>query len=346
MRPGDTNDSHRAVLAVVNKARANRPAAEARLSAHGVSAESVARAAANLERNSRLTLNFHPDRRDSKGRTVAAGLLADGRYRSQFETGISNGGRFAVAGGDRMRWETTLFDGVYDKKPITRPVYGALDLFRDPYGGSPRFGSCFAILKAHCLDRVTLCVGDSHLGPVDIGTRQELMSIMAGSIDQCSTADGFGRGLSIAGLLDTLASDAGMGRSARELDRYIEAQIHGGIDLARDVQAVVLDPSFQHTDVEHDLETAAERHGFEVGWNEGSAVHPEEIPTGFRGTELASLARSTVRADGLVDAAAIGRALADVPFTPPSLTGDPEASPQQQYKKLWHCCLKYGSPQR
>ncbi|MCP5041483.1 MAG: DUF3626 domain-containing protein, partial [bacterium] len=127
--------------------------------------------------------------------------------------------------------------------------------------------------------------------------------------------------------------------------RYIEAQIHGGIDLARDVHAVVLDPSFRHTDVERDLEAAAERDGFEVGWNEGSAVHPEEIPAGFRGSDVASLARRTVRADGLVDAAAIGRALADVPFTPPSMAGDPEASPRQQYKKLWHCCLKYGSPQ-
>ncbi|GAA2218868.1 hypothetical protein GCM10010429_51420 [Micromonospora olivasterospora] len=61
----------------------------------------------------RLTLNFHPDRLLADGRTVAAALAGDGVYRSQFETGISNGGLSAYPGGDRDRWEEALFGGAY-----------------------------------------------------------------------------------------------------------------------------------------------------------------------------------------------------------------------------------------
>ena len=34
------------------------------------------------------------------------------------------------------------------------------------------------------------------------------------------------------------------------LDDYIEAQVHGPVRLDRDVEALVLDPSFRDTDVE------------------------------------------------------------------------------------------------
>jgi hypothetical protein len=289
-------------------------------------------------------LNFHPDRHDSKGRTVAAGLLADGRYRSQFETGISNGGRFAVLGGDRVRWETLLFGGAYDSGTSFRPVYGALDPFGDSFGGSPRFGSTFIVLDPTCFERATFCMGDSHLSPKDVGTIDKLMPVLAGAIEACTEGDGFGRDLSITGFLETIG---GRGRglsSARELDCYVEAQVHGPVNLASDVTAMHLDPSFHGTQVYRDLQTAAHRYGFELTWSEGSEVLPADIDPSFRGSEVVALAYQTTRDDGLVDAAAIGRALVDLPFTPPSVDGDAEASPRQRYKKLWHCCLKFGTP--
>ena len=49
--------------------------------------------------SARITVNFHPDRVLADGRTVAQRLAAEGRYRSQFETGISSGGLTAYAGG-------------------------------------------------------------------------------------------------------------------------------------------------------------------------------------------------------------------------------------------------------
>ncbi len=45
-----------------------------------------------------ITVSFHPDRLLADGRTVVAHLVAEGRYRSQFETGISNGGLRYPAG--------------------------------------------------------------------------------------------------------------------------------------------------------------------------------------------------------------------------------------------------------
>ena len=53
-----------------------------------------------LDRASRITLNFHPDRRADDLLTIEA-MVRDGVYRSQFETGTSNGGLTAHPGGDR-----------------------------------------------------------------------------------------------------------------------------------------------------------------------------------------------------------------------------------------------------
>ena len=63
-----------------------------------------------------ITVSFHPDRLLADGRTVAESLVADGRYRSQFETGISNGGLTAFPGGDRDVWEQRMFAGAYPSR--------------------------------------------------------------------------------------------------------------------------------------------------------------------------------------------------------------------------------------
>lgn len=60
-----------------------------------------------------ITLQFHPDW-PHQGRKVIESMAADGYYRSQFTTGISNGGLTAFPGGDRWRWESRLFSGRYD----------------------------------------------------------------------------------------------------------------------------------------------------------------------------------------------------------------------------------------
>ncbi len=74
-----------------------------------------------------VTIHFHPDRR--VGETLLLKhLVTDGIYRSQFETGTSNGGLTAHTGGDRWRWEHHMFGGAYDSaSPSDRPKYGSLN---------------------------------------------------------------------------------------------------------------------------------------------------------------------------------------------------------------------------
>lgn len=331
----------------LNRVRAaaagQRDQALERLAAYGIDARHTQSIERNLRASGRITLNFHPDRRSSSGRTVAAGLLRDGRYRPQSETGLSNGQRFAAPGGARTRWETELFGDAYDRADSSRPLYGALDVLRDRYGGSPRFGSSFVVLAPTCLDRATFCMGDSHVGPTDIGTIDQLTGVIAGLVEACAK-NGFGRGLTVEKLLHRLASIDEPARSERDLDNYVEAQIHGRVELATDVASIVLDPSFEGTEVAADIHEAAERYGFRTGWNEGSELDPEQIDPAFRGPTIKALAFETTRRDGKVDAASIGRALASIPYVEPSIDGDPEDSPLQRYKKLWHTCLRYGTP--
>jgi Protein of unknown function (DUF3626) len=88
----------------------------------------------------RVTLNFHPDRL-CRGELVLDAICRDSLYRSQFETGTSNGGLTAFRGGGRWDWESRFFGAAYDDAPAAeRPKYGSLNFRRRTVGGSPRFG--------------------------------------------------------------------------------------------------------------------------------------------------------------------------------------------------------------
>lgn len=292
----------------------------------------------------RLTLNFHPDRITQDGRTVSAGLVADGRYRSQWQTGLSAGSRSAVPGGDRQRWESALFGGAYDAadpSAFDHPVYGSLDLMLDPHGGSPRFGSSFVVLRAHVRLRTTICVGDSVTGPKDVGTADAPWSVLAGLAEQASSGALLNRGLGVEDLLKALDGSYVSAGPSRDLDGYVEAQVHGGVSLRQDVAAIVVDPSFAGTQVERDLSAAAEQFGFELGWHAGSELDAKEVPP-VRAPTMPALARTLARPDGVVDAHAIGVAAARIAFAEPQPTGDDSESPLQQLKYLWHTVLAYG----
>ncbi|MCP4223093.1 MAG: DUF3626 domain-containing protein [Actinomycetia bacterium] len=302
----------------------------------------------------RITLNFHPDRivssslRSKDPITVAAGLAADGLYRSQWTTGISNGGRSAVKGGEREQWERDLFAGAYDGTDLAtveRPIYGALDLLRDPHGGSPRFGSSFVVLRSEAGARATMCVGDSHLGPTDLSTVDEPAAILAGLAEQAAGGYLLGRSLGTDALLAALDQDLASDRPARDLDHYVEVQIHGGVDLRNDVAAIVVDPSFAATEVDSALSTAAARYGFELVWHSGSELAVVDIPGDFRGPTMPALGRRVALAvaHGVVDAYSIGRATHSLELGPPQPGGDPPDSEIQQLKYLWHTVLAFGS---
>jgi len=292
-----------------------------------------------LQSTSRLTLNFHPDRLSPLGHSVAEGFLQLGRYLPQSVTGLSSGSRSAIPGGERFRWEDAFFGLTADSSRDDRPVYGTLDVTNDPFGGGPRFGSCFIVLHEDCLERTTFCVGDSHLNPQDVGTSDQFAGILAGFFEMVD-ATGLARNLTVPDLLAGL--DSGFSdEPARDLDHYIEAQIHGPVDFERDVVAIVADPSFRGTPTETALQACGERWGLDIRWHPGSVLAVDDVPNDFRGPTMQSLAQ-TVAKGGLLTAAAIGRALTDVAIPPPMADGDPPESPLQQHKYLWHCLLRFG----
>ncbi|MEV0005399.1 DUF3626 domain-containing protein [Micromonospora sp. NPDC050980] len=304
----------------------------------------------------RLTLNFHPDRLLRDGRTVIEALDADGEYRSQFCTGIGNGGLTAFPGGDRDVWERTLFGGAYQRpgvRPAERPKYGGLNLLDHPDGASPRFGSCHLRLRPQVLTRTTFTFGDSHLGPTDVGTVTVFEPVLAALL---TATEGTGVSLGVSGmdtgtLLRTLLSrrERASRRAGRALDDYIEAQVHGEVSLARDVEAVVADPSFRGTDVGRCLAATADRHGFALDWHAGFELPVDEVDADFRGPDIPPLAARVhaefARPGEPLHAALVGRAAASLAREPQRWADrGPAEVTWQHLKQLWHVLVWFGRP--
>jgi hypothetical protein len=164
-------------------------------------------AGAPVDPSLRVTLQFHPDRLHG-GTPILRALAYAGVYRSQFETGTSNGGLTAHLGGDRWNWESRIFGTAYDDAPPTeRPKYGSLNFRRRATGGAPRFGSAHFRLTPEVLLRTTFCYPDSAYEPEDFGVADRMSLIPLAEHD---------------GRRDPL-------------DWSIEAHVHGPIRLALDV---------------------------------------------------------------------------------------------------------------
>ena len=231
-----------------------------------------------MARDLRVTLNFHPDV-IVRGDILLTVLARERIYRSQFETGSSNGALTAFPGGDRHRWESELFGGAYDDGPVSaRPKYGALNHRRSALGGAPRFGSAHLRLRPHVLERVTFCYPDSHLDPAAFGLadRMELIAFVEA---------------------DTPSIDP--------LDAYVEAHVHGPLRIDKDVEAVVLDPSHRGTAVEE----ASQHLPCAVEWHDGFRMSEDRIADCalYRGEDAARLAHSLI-ADGVLVPRDLGRA--------------------------------------
>lgn len=248
----------------------------------------------------RVTLNFHPDRPARDGPPVIEALARDGVYRSQFVTGTSNGGLAPHPGGDRWVWEQRMFDGAYDGRPADqRPVYGTVNVRADPAGGAPRFGSAHLRLRAGVLPRTTFCYPDSVFAPTHFGVADRM------------------------GLVALAAADP----PDDPLDAYVEAHVHGPVRVARDVEAVVLDPSHRGTHVE----TAARRLGCPVEWHPGFRLTVAELREhpGYRGPRFTALG-ARLAVDGVLDPRALGAAWRS------------GRHDDQDLKRVWHLLARFG----
>lgn len=309
---------------------------------------------ANVRAHGRVTLNFHPDRLLADGRTVAESMAADGRYRGQFETGISNGSRTAFPGGDRDRWEETLFGAAYHGPgalPAERPLYGGLNLLDHPDGASPRFGSCHVRLRPEVSARCTFTVGDSHLGPADVGTLDAFECVLAGLVDSArETGATLGRaGVDPLAALRALSGRVALVTPGRALDDYIEAQVHGPLDLAADAEAIVLDPSFRGTPTGDLLAALADRCGIALEWHAGFCLHLDPIGPDFRGPRVPAFAAVVLerfpprQSIYFMDAESIGRAAASVVRDPGAWADwGTQDEVLQLVKYLWHTLVHDG----
>ncbi len=248
-----------------------------------------------------IHVHFHPDWRVG-GRMVMEHLATQGRYRSQFETGISNGSYSPTVGGQRWQWEHDWFGGAYDQAPVSeRPTYGAPDVARRPTGAAPRFGSAHLRLKHEVALRSTFCDPDSFWQPTHWGSHAQMDWAQL----QCMTLDD-------------------------PLDRYVEAHIHGDLLLPRDVAAVVLDPSHADTEVAF----RAVRCGVAVEYHSGFRADAAALcaSAGYRGADIQTAALRLLQ-DAQAPAltpALLGRAHAENMWEPAVL------------KKVWHCVAGLG----
>lgn len=307
-----------------------------------------------LAKHARVTLNFHPDRLRRDGLTVAEGLRRDGSYRSQFDTGVTNGSPTAFPGGERDRWEEQLFGSAYHGgqggPTHERPKYGSFNVMSHSDGGSPRFGSCYFELAPSVLPRCTFTWGDSHAGPEHVGTIEHFDGVLAAwleAIDENGAALGVSD-LDVATLLGRLprAEDPSRPptspRPGRALDDYIEAQIHGPIDLARDVEALVIDPAFDGTETGEHLVVLAANYRIALRRHTGFRLRPDEVPSDFRGPRMRPLAERISGATEL-DAVTLGRAARSLILEPTTWQDWATAAETWQHiKQLWHILVRFG----
>jgi hypothetical protein len=247
--------------------------------------EHVAASAAGppVETSLRITLNFHPDRAPT-GAPILRAIAETGTYLSQFATGTSNGGLTAHPGGDRWRWEESMFGGAYDDAPAhVRPVYGGLNFRLKQVGAAPRFGSAHLRLTEETLARATFCYPDSNLEPTAFGVADRMSLVELAVKDE---------------------QDA--------LDDYIEAHVHGPVRIDRDVEALVLDPSHAGTDVER----AARCLPCPIEWHPGFRLAVTELRRhpDFRGQRYIDLG-SELAVDGHLTPRLVGDAARSHKYT-------------------------------
>lgn len=315
----------RAIPRIRAEAAMHRPASLQTL-AHILSMSNIGllaldKARRTINEHAHIALHFHPDR--PVGDTlVALALLRDGVYKNQFETGVSNGLVSVAPGGLRDDWERNLFGSAYHYGTVDaseRPKYGALDLTCRPDGPAPRFGSCYFVLKPGVTQRSTFTFGGSQSDPKSRGTVDEFDSVLAAMMEESFTRD------FMLGLDDTRSARAleclnsletprrcRVADASRNLDHMVEAQVHGDVSLGRDVEALVIDPSFEGREMGQILKAICHKYDFSLQIHGGFRLQVAKVPFDFRGPRMPSLAVRVANGCEYLDAWAIGLAAREV----------------------------------
>ena len=325
------------------------------LAMSNISEESFQKAESQILKYARVGLHFHPDRISQNGKTVAQALLEDGFYKNQFETHVSNGKLDPYESGIRASWEDSIFGGVFQahKSDLSeRPKYGALHLILHPDGPCPRFGSCYFLLKPEASKRCTFTYMDSYRDPIEKGTLKEFDAVFAALMLECfERRFALGKGdISALWLIQHLLTqlkqpfqDPISLSLGRNLNHYIEAQVHGDVSLQSDVDYLVADMSFQGSRIHEQFTALCEQYKIELFWHKGFLLDVNDVPQDFRGPGMPSLAQR-VSKDNSISAFLIGEAAADLNKNPAAWSdrGSFEEG-LQELKCLWHVLVQFAS---
>lgn len=203
--------------------------------------------------------------------SVADGIIQHGRLRNLFETGKGMG---VQNKGIRQEAEHNVLNIPLDTPETERPIYGMLGVDHYMHNNgivhekgfelapSSHYGSIIAVVKPHVKERSSFVEGDS----LDNKKKHTLFDsktlhnfpyvAMNSSLDPHERYSAFGDPVDVTGV------------------GYIEAQIHGGVDFAKDVDSlhVRMPKSFFHENP-HELVNMANSMKQEVDKLEGTPVY-------------------------------------------------------------------------
>jgi hypothetical protein len=213
-----------------------------------------------------VTVNFTPDKQTADGKPLIDAFLAEASYKNQFESKITSGSFGPTEGSMRDGWEKTIFKGDYNKHsliPAERPKYGSLNAEENAAGGAQYYGNSFLVLKNGVKNRLTMTPYDSSsMQANQVGTSQHIENVLA----DASVPDG-----KLTAMLDIAL---GRPRPAGDWSsNYIEAQLHGPLDFATDVDRVVVNSRYKgNASYEPKLRDFAKKLGVELDWTDGSTI--------------------------------------------------------------------------
>lgn len=159
-------------------------------------------------------------------------LVEDTEYRNQFETKTSGG---SLSASSRIDWEKNLFGSIYvDSTAHEKVKYGVVNMLNNPAGVTTAhsYGDSYFKLKQSVKTRTSFVQGDSSSKQLHICSFDNCIQILY-YIDDVM-------------LTDIIKVALGKIPSSAHTYSYIEAQIHGPIVFAEDIETFVVSNKYKN----------------------------------------------------------------------------------------------------
>ena len=229
-----------------------------------------------------------------------------------------------------------------------RPKYGALDLFRHADGPSPRFGSCYFVLKPALTQSATFTYLDSYKTPDERGTIKVFDVILMSLLRDClENKEALGEANIepkelVAKILENLSTpytQTVLRKPKQNLDQYIEAQVHADILLKKDIAILVANTAYKNRPVETVIKKLCEKYQIELLWCQGLELTMEMAVANFRGTTIPNMVTQFTVNDS-INVAVLAETEKQLNK---DLKNKEELNTQlQQLKYLYHTLVQFG----